>query len=152
MAIQLVRKQRMDREAMITRAMNTDSGQTIRSRMFKWGAIIFAVFCVLLADPAASDLSPDPAALEQRSCLEIEVFSRKGCPHCADAYEFLEQLHQEFPSLRVHRREVVGNAENLQRFRVLNELYGVQNPGVPSFLAFGQFAVGLPRADRRANC
>jgi glutaredoxin len=96
--------------------------------------------------PLYAQTAESPAS-ESRSCLEIEVFSRQGCPHCADAYAFLEQLQQDYPTLRIVRREVVGNTDNLRRFLELNEALGVQNPGVPSFFACGQFAVGFDTAE-----
>ncbi|PWB57473.1 MAG: NrdH-redoxin, partial [Betaproteobacteria bacterium] len=75
--------------------------------------------------------------------MEIEVFVREGCPHCADAKVFLGKLRQERPGLVVTVRDVMREPESLRR---LEELMS-RTPGgavsVPAFVIRGELLVGF---------
>ena len=58
----------------------------------------------------------------------IELFVREGCPHCAQAEAFLEQLHRERPELEIVARDVQKEPEALAR---LQELVASTGGGVP---------------------
>ncbi len=92
-----------------------------------------------LPGPARAERVP-PAAAE---AVEIEVFVREGCPHCADAKVFLEKLRQERPGLVVTLRDVMREPESLRR---LEELMS-RTPGgavsVPAFVIRGELLVGF---------
>ncbi|WJG09164.1 thioredoxin family protein [Aliiglaciecola sp. LCG003] len=79
----------------------------------------------------------------QDQCFTVEVFSKKSCPHCQDAYQFLEDIAKTYPQLTVVKRDVEDNQDNLQHFIWLNTRYQIDMPGVPSFYACGQFWVGF---------
>jgi len=60
----------------------------------------------LLAVPTFASPTPPSAASDQQSLFttaDIEVFVRQGCPHCAKAKEFLEELKREQPDLGIIR-------------------------------------------------
>lgn len=78
---------------------------------------------------------------------EIEVFTREGCPYCADAREFLTELERERPGLRVDWREVDRDASARRELEHLSLAAGAQAPGVPSFRIGEAFIVGFEGAD-----
>jgi glutaredoxin len=81
--------------------------------------------------------------IHDQSCLVLEIFTRGGCPHCADAKMFLKKLQNEYPQLTVIEREIITNQENRQRFITLNEKYNIDKPGVPTFLICDHFLIGF---------
>ena len=92
-----------------------------------------------LAMPVRAERVPEPAP----EAVEIEVFVRDGCPHCADAKVFLEKLRAERPGLVVTMRDVFREPESLRRLEGLL----AQAPGgavsVPAFAIRGQLLVGF---------
>lgn len=100
--------------------------------------MVFAAW-LALPGPARAERAPQAAA----EAVEIEVFVREGCPHCADAKIFLEKLRQERPGLVVTVRDVMREPGSLRR---LEELMS-RTPGgavsVPAFVIRGELLVGF---------
>lgn len=67
----------------------------------------------------------------------IEVYTREGCPHCAAAHGFLEDLAARTPALRIEERDVVRDPEARARLEALCAEAGVHPPGVPAFRVRG---------------
>lgn len=86
--------------------------------------------------------APHPAA----DTVDVEVFTREGCPRCAAARAFLDQLAQERPGLRVRYLDVVRQRQALERLTALSAARGGV-PGVPSFLIGGRLLVGFDREE-----
>ena len=80
------------------------------------------------------------------SCQAIDVYVRDGCPHCADAKEFLNDLSQRYPDLKISIHEVSSDAQALYRLLALSKQYGIEQPGVPSFLICDAFYSGFSEA------
>jgi len=102
-----------------------------------------ALLVVMLASwPAAAALAAtagqDPAA-----AVEVEVFVREGCPHCADAKVFLEKLRQERPGLVVTLRDVFREPESLRRLEALAGSAPGGAVSVPAFVIRGELLVGF---------
>lgn len=103
-------------------------------------AMRFLMLCLLLLSGwAVASTAPIPELSSQTA--DIEVFVREGCPHCAKAKEFLNQLQQEQPVLRIVIRDVGREPAALERLQQLATQYDVQ-PRVPTFSINGQFIVG----------
>ncbi len=83
------------------------------------------------------------AAAAEPACREIGVFVRDGCPHCADAKRFLDQLQQRYPELSVRFYDVGADTDARERLLALSRQHGVARPGVPSFLICGAFQAGF---------
>jgi hypothetical protein len=47
-----------------------------------------------------------PAAASELACPSMDVYLRDGCPHCADAKAYLQQLQQRHPDLSIRYHEV----------------------------------------------
>jgi glutaredoxin len=79
--------------------------------------------------------------------VELELFTRPGCPHCADAKAFLAELAARRPELVVVERDVTADPAALERLRALSTAAGVTRPGVPAFVAGGELLVGFQGPD-----
>jgi glutaredoxin len=82
------------------------------------------------------------AAGAETPCPAITLFTRVGCPHCAEAARFLDDLRARRPGLRVTVRDVQRDADALAALRALAARHGVAPIGVPAFEICGNFLVG----------
>lgn len=111
-----------------------------------WARIASRILLLVsLALPGSSVTAASKSAEEPKAtaCDTVEVFSRQGCPHCARAYGFLEQLQQNHPQIEIIRRDIDSSRANRQRFIQLVESHGIERPGVPLLLICGQVMVGF---------
>jgi len=76
------------------------------------------------------------------STVDLEVFSRPGCPHCAAAAPFVEALQRERPELRVRISNVEDDPAALARLKDLAARHNIQAPGVPAFAIGGALLIG----------
>jgi glutaredoxin len=77
----------------------------------------------------------------------LEMWSREGCPYCAEASTYLEELRQRRPDVRIVVYDIYRDAGARERLLALSEQYAVRRPGVPSFLVGGEFLVGWGGAE-----
>ncbi len=90
---------------------------------------------------SAADSSHDLVATA--APVDIEVFVREGCPHCAKAEEFLDKLKREQPNLRVVIRDVSKDTAAMDRLRQVAEQLQVKSARVPAFAVGGQLILGF---------
>jgi hypothetical protein len=95
------------------------------------------VAAILLA--AALAAAADP--------IDVEVFSRAGCPRCRDAATFLDALTRERPHLRIVTHDVGRDAAARSRLQALAASQGLHPIGVPTFVVGEQVIVGFDAAD-----
>jgi glutaredoxin len=84
-----------------------------------------------------------PAAAADPPGPDIEMFTRPGCPFCATALAFLDDLRREQPALRVQIRDVDEDPQALARLMALAEQHGVERLGVPAFHVRGRLVIGF---------
>ena len=72
----------------------------------------------------------------------IELFVREGCPHCAQAEAFMEQLHRERPQLSIVVRDVTKEPAALARLQELVQAQGGGLARVPAAFVNGQLILG----------
>lgn len=74
----------------------------------------------------------------------IEVFVREGCPHCAEAEEFLARLTHEQPGLKIIVRDVAREPAARQRLQALaaSKAGGAR---VPAIFVRGRLIVGYSK-------
>lgn len=65
-----------------------------------------------------------------------------GCPHCAEAKPFLQQLTEEHPNVEVRAYEVWYVEENREHFWRMASAYGFEPSGVPTIFLGEHFWVG----------
>ena len=106
------------------------------------------ILILLISYPDINRAEPSPeAAKSSNSCATLEIFSRTGCPHCADAYIYLEKLKAEYPQIVIVARDIHSDPENMQRFVEFNHRFKIDQPGVPSFLICDHYLTGFDDAE-----
>lgn len=78
----------------------------------------------------------------------LEVFVRDGCPHCADAKEFLPTFSSTRPWLRISYRSLDHDATARDDLVRHSRNAGVWPPGVPTFVFEGRVLVGFENPER----
>jgi len=101
----------------------------------RWLAALWLLLAAALCLPAAP---PAAAADADR----IELFVREGCPHCAQAEAFMEQLQRERPQLSVVVRDVTKEPTALARLQELVQAQGGGLARVPAAFVNGQLILG----------
>jgi len=86
-------------------------------------------------------------AVAAAPAAEIEVFVRPGCPYCAAAERFLQDLQRRQPGLRVRTRDISQDPEAFQELSELAHGFGIQPFGVPAFYLRGQLIIGFVSAE-----
>ena len=84
-----------------------------------------------------------PASAFELACQTLDVYVREGCPHCADAKLYLQQLEQRIPDLNIRYHDVRSDPEALKELLALSSKHEIEQPGVPSFLVCDSFYVGF---------
>lgn len=93
---------------------------------------------------AALHQVPDPAA----QIPDLHVFVGRGCPHCARALAWVEDLRRRRPELTILVHDVVDEPDALQALRALSEQLGMAGVSVPTFVLRAQsVAVGFDAAE-----
>ncbi len=101
------------------------------------------LFLVTLSFPDLTQADFSTELNASTTCSTIEVFSRKGCPHCADAYNFLKKLKSEHPQITIVPRDIYIDKNNMDDFVAFNTRFKIEQPGVPSFLICDQYVIGF---------
>lgn len=86
------------------------------------------------------------ALATENRVTEIEVFVREGCPHCAAAEAFLDELARQRPELRVRIVDVRRDPAALARLNELARQSGIAQPGVPTIRIGNELVVGFDTA------
>lgn len=77
-----------------------------------------------------------------------------GCPHCAQAKPFVEELKRKYPALRVEAVEVLEHRENIPRLMEMAKARQMEATGVPVFIIgdrmFSGFSAGTRGEVERA--
>jgi glutaredoxin len=90
--------------------------------------------------PAPAPTASAPAAAAPKQL--IEVFVREGCPHCAKAEVFLQDLAKQRPDLAIVIRDVTKEPAAMQRLQDVARQQNSGNARVPAFLVGGQLIFG----------
>ncbi len=85
-------------------------------------------------------LSPSVHAETDR--VVIYFFWGDGCPHCARADPFLEDLAQRYPQVELQKFEVWYHPENQEVFRAMAAAFGFEPSGVPTIFIGDRYWVG----------
>lgn len=71
-----------------------------------------------------------------------------GCPHCAQAKPFLEELRRKYPDLKVEATEVLEHRENIPRLMRMAKERGREATGVPVFIIGPHYLSGFSEQTR----
>ena len=89
---------------------------------------------VLLALLLVVGLAPAAAAAEGDAEVELIVFWGVGCPYCAQEFEFLEELVEDYPELVITSYEVRYEPANLDLFNSTMSERGLEARSIPTTL------------------
>ncbi|MFA6314438.1 MAG: glutaredoxin family protein [Sterolibacterium sp.] len=103
---------------------------------------LILVFIVLAGLVGSGDALAAPNE-DPRKQPAIELFVSEGCPHCAVARAFLDELARERPGLNVTIIDLPSNADALVRLRELSRTAGITRPGVPTTRIGNELIVGF---------
>jgi glutaredoxin len=116
------------------------------TRLFiaKW-CLIFLTLALGWTAPSITTANPaqNPNGEASSQPVDIEVFVREGCPHCAKAKEFLAALQLEKPELKIVIRDVSQEPAALERLKRIAESQRVATVSVPAFKVGEQLIVGF---------
>jgi glutaredoxin len=82
------------------------------------------------------------AAASAAAADRIELFVREGCPHCAQAEDFMDELRREQPQLAVIVRDVQKEPAALARLQELVQAHNAGVARVPAVFVNGQLILG----------
>lgn len=113
------------------------------------------MLCLLLlpfqASSAASVAASVAASLAARAAEQpatLEVFVREGCPHCAQAKDYLPEFAAEHPELQLVYRQIDRDADARADLERHSRNAGVWPPGVPTFVFEERVLVGFESPQR----
>jgi glutaredoxin len=112
---------------------------TTRGVLLPWLLVLVLLW---LACPGRGEPTDTP-----HTVVDLEVFTREGCPRCAAAERFLTELQRAQPALRIVVHDVAKDVAALARLQELATALGVPAVGVPAFYLRGQLLVGYLSAD-----
>ncbi len=76
--------------------------------------------------------SPKPVAAQEGNPVVIYMFWGEGCPHCAAAKPYFEDLANKNPEIELRFFEIYNSVENQEKFAKMAEAYGFEAWGVPT--------------------
>ena len=95
---------------------------------------VTSLWRVLLALLLVVGLAPAAAAAEGDAEVELIVFWGVGCPYCAQEFEFLEELVEDYPELVITSYEVRYEPANLELFNSTMSERGLEARSIPTTL------------------
>lgn len=78
----------------------------------------------------------------------LTVYTRTGCPHCADARLFLTELQRQRPDLNIHYRPVDTDPAARAELFAIARAHQHWPPGVPTFVMDDRMQVGFLDAQK----
>lgn len=104
-------------------------------------AVVAAVVATLAAQaPAPATLA---AAPRFNAAVELVVFHRDGCPHCANALAWMEDLQDKNPDLVISRYEVSSDPTTRALFVSMAAEHGFEANAVPTIFLGDLYWVGF---------
>ncbi len=104
-------------------------------------AILFARTLPPPSTQAQTDIHTQPASQGEEP-VAIYFFWGEGCPHCAKAKPFLEQLSHQYPNVEVRAYEVWYNEQNQRLFERMAATYSFEPSAVPTIFIGDHYWVG----------
>ena len=107
--------------------------------MVRW---LLLVFWLLLAFTSVGSAAPATSPSEPQA---LEFFTRPGCPYCARARVYLDDLRIRRPNVQITERDIVADPLALERLRDLAARHGI-TMAVPTFVVGDDVLVGFDDA------
>jgi thiol-disulfide isomerase/thioredoxin len=105
--------------------------------------LIRALIISILISVVAVGLAIQPAAAQDDNRTVIYMFWGDGCPHCAIAKPFFEELATKYPGIELRFYEIYNNVENQGLFLRMAAAYGFEARGVPTIFIGDRYWQGF---------
>lgn len=73
---------------------------------------------------------------------DLYFFYGQGCPHCAKAEIFLDEIKDIYPKLNIIKHETYSDSESRELFAKMAQAFGTEISGVPTFFIDSKVIVG----------
>lgn len=107
-----------------------------------WLLVLLLATLGAIAPPVAR------ATGDANGAVELVVYVREGCPHCAAAKDYLDRFAAEQPGLSLRYRWVDRDPQAAEELTRIAQETGQWPPGVPTFVANRRVLVGFESAER----
>lgn len=108
--------------------------------------IVRFILIALLAALAGAFLTSQPTlasvSAQEANPVVITMFWGEGCPHCAVAKPYLEELAGRYPNVELRFYEIYNIAQNRPLFEKMGAAYNVEPRGVPAIFIADQYYEG----------
>lgn len=122
---------------LLPHSLRTDGNRSI---------IVRFILIALLAALAGAFLTIQPAlasvSAQEANPVVITMFWGEGCPHCAAAKPYLEELAGRYPNVELRFYEIYNIAQNRPLFEKMGVAYNVEPRGVPAIFIADQYYEG----------
>lgn len=95
-------------------------------RLLGW--IILTILAIALLTLS----SPKPVTAQEGNPVVVYMFWGEGCPHCAAAKVWFEEITPQYPEIEFRYYEIYNSVENQEKFVKMADAYGFQAWGVPT--------------------
>jgi glutaredoxin len=123
------------------------------SRIVLQKGLIFVFYLLLTAiSPSVAEADGSSRASNPESNanfpqpVDIEVFVRTGCPHCANAKKYLAYLKEQNPKLNIVFHDLAIEPAQLERLQQFAEQQGEKSLRVPAFRIGNELIIGYSDA------
>ena len=107
--------------------------------------VITSAFLVLGQEDILTPINPVNNISEER--VVVAIFWGHGCPHCAEAKPFLEDLANRYEWIDLHEYEVYHNSSNRELWQLVSKAYSTEPMGVPTIFVGDKVFVGFTHSD-----
>lgn len=76
--------------------------------------------------------SPKPVTAQEGNPVVVYMFWGEGCPHCAAAKVWFEEIAPQYPEIEFRYYEIYNSVENQEKFIKMADAYGFEAWGVPT--------------------
>lgn len=114
--------------------------QKMKNKIIKLFLTITALFTVFATPVFAQDSTLSSNGSDNK--VNLYFFWANGCPHCSHEKEFLKELEQKYPDLKIHSLEVTQDKRNIELLKNAGRKLNANVSGVPFTVIGKQYFIG----------
>ncbi len=99
--------------------------------------LILSTFIVLANEDQGIDINSD------NNTVHLHMFYGQGCPHCSKLRLFLDEMENNYPTLKVYEHEVYQDDDGRALFERMSEDFNTAIEGVPTVFVDDKVIVGF---------
>lgn len=112
----------------------------MKNEIIKLFLTITALFTVFATPVFAQDSTLSSNGSDNKA--DLYFFWANGCPHCSHEKEFLKELEQKYPDLKIHSLEVTQDKRNIELLKNAGRKLNANVSGVPFTVIGKQYFIG----------